>query len=136
MQSNSPFASEWRECLRAHYQYVVRANDQPTLKTLTGVLHQVGFSDGELAELALRATMHVDDVPDGFMPDMTVMAAIAQVAAPAPAPAAEPVPELIAVAEAAAQAAEAALAENAEIAAPDEELAPFNPEAPQQMSLF
>jgi ribosomal protein L12E/L44/L45/RPP1/RPP2 len=135
--SSSPFGEDWRACLRAHYQYVVRGNDEPTRKTLTGVLYQVGFTEDELHMLYINATLHVDDLPEGFTPDLTVMAAIAE-AATAP-PTSVPPPDLIAVAEAALSAAEA----SADSAADDEDAAPpsddqphADPDAPQQMSLF
>ncbi|MBK8023347.1 MAG: hypothetical protein IPK19_18425 [Chloroflexi bacterium] len=154
MPGKSPFADDWRECLRAHYQYVVRANDRRTLETLTRVLNQVGFEEDELSELYVRATMHVDDAAEDFTPDMTVVAAMVSVAASPTAPT-----ELIAAAEAAAQVqenppeAEAVGAEYPPVDAypPDEaepsfaaapeaavegEDPPYDPAGPQQMSLF
>ncbi|MEO8393935.1 MAG: hypothetical protein ABI700_13170 [Chloroflexota bacterium] len=67
------FADEWRECLRAHFTTVIRMNDKITEKTLRGVMIEAGFSDAELRELTVRATMHVDDVGADFVPDMTVL---------------------------------------------------------------
>ncbi len=133
---NSPFGEDWRACLRAHYQYVVRANDTLTLSTLTGVLQQVGFTEDELHRLYLNATMHVDDMPDDFTPDLTVVAAIAGAAA---APEAAPLPDLIAVAEAAVITAEESHTAQegvSEDAPPPPDDPPHNPDAPQQMSLF
>jgi hypothetical protein len=70
----NPFDDEWRDCLRAHYAHVIRTGDKVTEPSLTVVLHQVGFSDSELAELRVLATMHVDDVPADFVPDLNVLA--------------------------------------------------------------
>jgi hypothetical protein len=91
----SPFADEWRECLREQYMEVIRNDDQVTLKTLVGVLYEVGFTEDELKELYLRATMHVDDLRDGFVPDMEIIAppAAEQPAAPPPEPEASVEPE-------------------------------------------
>lgn len=72
MQENV-FADEWRECLQAHYIHVIRNRDKVTEPSLTVVMHQAGFSDSELAQLRVRATMHVDDVGADFVPDLTVL---------------------------------------------------------------
>lgn len=67
------FADEWRDCLRAHYMYVVRNSDHVTEPTLRVVMHDAGFSESELAELRVRATMHVDDVGADFVPKLDVL---------------------------------------------------------------
>jgi hypothetical protein len=72
--TDNPFAEEWRECLRAHYMHVIRVRDRVTEPSLTVVMGQAGFSDAELAELRVRATMHVDDVADDFTPDLDALA--------------------------------------------------------------
>lgn len=64
------FADEWNECLRAHYMHVIRTNDKVTLPSLTIVMQQAGFSTSQLAELRVRATMHVDEAPANFVPDL------------------------------------------------------------------
>ncbi len=75
MPYTSIFADEWRECLRAHFTIVMRTNDKITEKTLRGVMIEAGFTDAELKELTVRATMHVDHVGADFVPDMTVLEA-------------------------------------------------------------
>ncbi len=72
MQENI-FADEWRECLQAHYIHVIRNRDKVTEPSLTVVMNQAGFSDSELAQLRVRATMHVDDVGADFVPDLAVL---------------------------------------------------------------
>lgn len=155
MPGKSPFSEEWRDCLRAHYTYVVRANDTRTLDTLAAVLKQIGFREDELREMYVRATMHVDDMPEDFTPDMTVLVAMdaavaSAVAATAAAPVSTqddaPAQELIAAAEAAALAEELPTEDVPEQIEVDEtapELLPsledepkYDPEGPQQMSLF
>ncbi|RMF79387.1 MAG: hypothetical protein D6737_11595 [Chloroflexi bacterium] len=74
MAGASIFEDEWRECLREQFMYVIRNNDTITEQSLTLVLHEVGFTDDELRELRLRATMHVDDVSDDFVPDFEAVA--------------------------------------------------------------
>jgi hypothetical protein len=70
----SIFADEWRDCLRAHYTHVIRAEDKLTERTLRGVMiHEAGFTEAELKELQVRATAHVDDAPDDFVPDLEIL---------------------------------------------------------------
>lgn len=64
----SIFADDWRACLREHYMYVVRTGDRVTLPSLTQVMYEVGFTDDELAELRLLATMRADDMPADYAP--------------------------------------------------------------------
>lgn len=69
----SVFSDEWRRCLREHYKYVVRQQDNNTKETLTPILEKFGFREEELRRLAVEATMHVDDVADDFVPDMELL---------------------------------------------------------------
>jgi hypothetical protein len=129
----NPFDTEWRDCLRAHYMHVIRTGDKVTEPSLTVVLHQVGFTDSELAEWRVRATMHVDDVPADFVPDMNVLAAppaeeprifpAVEVRAPALAIAEPDVPELTAE-------------DQEETEALIEDEPPALADGPQQMSFF
>lgn len=62
------FAKEWRDCLEAHYQYVIRTQDKVTEPTLHAILLRVGFSETAIEELAVKARMrdtgaHPDDLP-------------------------------------------------------------------------
>ncbi len=68
----SIFSQEWRDCLRAHYAYVVRMGDQGTERTLRNVMFEAGFGEDEVKELYVLATAHVDDVGAGFVPDMGI----------------------------------------------------------------
>jgi hypothetical protein len=68
----SIFADEWRECLIAHYAYVIRLNDERTERTLRGVMHDAGFSDDDLRQIYVSVTAHVDDMPADFVPDMEI----------------------------------------------------------------
>jgi len=73
MERRSIFFDEWIKSLREQYKYVIRNNDQVTLSSLTEVMHDVGFTDDELAQLRVQATMHVDDVGADYVPDMQVL---------------------------------------------------------------
>lgn len=69
----SVFTDEWRECLREHYKAVVREQDHVTLKSLVKVMYTVGFTDDDLNELKVLATMRADEMPQDFMPDLDIM---------------------------------------------------------------
>jgi hypothetical protein len=73
MAGKSPFADDWRDCLRAHFTHVIRTEDKRTEPTLTGVLLNAGFTEAELRELKLMATLHVDNVPADFVPDLEIL---------------------------------------------------------------
>lgn len=73
--SENIFANEWVECLEAHYMHVIRINDKVTEPSLSIVMHSAGFTDAQLAELRVRATMHIDSVGADFVPDLDVLEA-------------------------------------------------------------
>lgn len=73
MERRSIFFDEWIRSLREQYKYVIRNNDTVTLPSLTAVLHDVGFTDDELAQLRIEATMHVDDVGADHVPNMQIL---------------------------------------------------------------
>lgn len=50
MDSKSVFADEWRDCLRAHFFYVVKTRDKITLPTLWEVLKGAGIDEAEIEE--------------------------------------------------------------------------------------
>lgn len=74
MDQQSVFFEEWMRSLREQYKYVVRSQDQVALPSLTAVLHQIGFTDDELTQLRLEATMRQDDVGADYVPDMAILA--------------------------------------------------------------
>jgi hypothetical protein len=66
----SVFSGEWRRCLKEHYKYVVKSQDKRTETTLTPILNRFGFTETELQQLYIEATMRAEEMPDDFMPDM------------------------------------------------------------------
>lgn len=56
--SDNIFAEEWRDCLREHFKETVRNNDTITLRTLTGVMLEVGFGEKEIEELKILAKVN------------------------------------------------------------------------------
>lgn len=73
MDQRSVFFEEWIRSLREQYKHVVRQDDRVTLPTLTAVLIEVGFSEDELAQLRVEATMHVDDIGSDHVADMEIL---------------------------------------------------------------
>src|SRR5215207_6260796 len=65
---DSIFSEDWRDCLAAHYTYVLRENDQRTERSLRGVLLNAGFTEDELKHIIIQATAHVDDIGADFVP--------------------------------------------------------------------
>lgn len=94
VDSRSVFFDEWLRSLREQYKHVVRNKDSVTLPTLTAVLQNLGFGEEELAQLRIEATMHVDDTPEGFRPDMKILDPV-----PAPHPAECLCPQCVAIDE-------------------------------------
>lgn len=70
----SVFSDSWRECLREHYKQVVRNDDSVTKKSLVPVLHGIGFTEDELRQLEIIATMRAEDMPENFVPDLEILA--------------------------------------------------------------
>ena len=73
MDQQSVFFEEWIRSLREQYKHVVRQDDRVTLPSLTAVMLDVGFSEDELAQLRVEATMHVDDVGADHVADMEIL---------------------------------------------------------------
>ena len=63
MGSQSPFRDDWRECLVAQYNQVVKNADYATERTLRMVMLQAGFSEDEIKKLYIIASAH-DENPD------------------------------------------------------------------------
>jgi hypothetical protein len=124
--SENIFGDDWRECLQAHYVHVIRNRDHVTRPTLRVVMQQAGFDESQMAEMEVRATMHIDDAGVDFVPDAEVVRSFAAVPAAEPAeaviddmPALEALPEI----------------DEAEYIG-EEQLASKDDDAPQQLSLF
>jgi hypothetical protein len=69
----SVFGEEWRKCLREQYKYVKRTNDTITQESLTEVMKMVGFTEAELRELGIEATMRTEANPEDFVPDLEIL---------------------------------------------------------------
>ena len=148
----NPFADDWRESLRAHYMHVIRVEDKVTERTLSRILLRLNFTEAELAEMRVLATMRTEDMDEGFVPDFEAVEAmiaaetqavqqeIASDSAPtAPPPAEAPLFPSIAMPEASAQPVEDAPPEAepaAEEPPPSDEYYAPPDDTPTQLSLF
>jgi hypothetical protein len=76
MSDENVFADEWRECLREHYKFVVKENDNVTRQSLTKVLlsDHVRFNEDELQHLYIEATMRAEDQDGDTLPDVNAVA--------------------------------------------------------------
>ncbi|MBW4436546.1 MAG: hypothetical protein KME04_05400 [Pleurocapsa minor GSE-CHR-MK-17-07R] len=75
---SSPFSQDWRDCLSAHFRYTVRNHDHATEATVAQILRETGLTDAQIAELKVTAALRVEDLPDGFTPDLDGLAALAE----------------------------------------------------------
>jgi len=82
MPGPSPFRDYWYAALREQYKFVVSRGDRRTEATLRALLlGQLGFTEGELQDLYIQATMHVDQVGADFVPDAALIEQVAAEAA-------------------------------------------------------
>lgn len=82
MAGQSVFADDWRDCLRAHYRYVVQQGDGLNEQSLRGVMYSVGFGSDELKALYIEASARAEDVPGSFTPDLEFLEAAPEVSVP------------------------------------------------------
>lgn len=73
---HSVFRGEWHAQQEAHYRYVVRTGDSQRREHIKQVMRDLGYSEEEIAQLYMQATMHVDDMPDDFVPDLETLEAL------------------------------------------------------------
>ncbi len=72
----SIFSDEWRAQQEAHYQYVIRTGNAKRRNDIKQVMRDLGYDEQEIAQLYMQATMHVDDMPDDFVPDLETLEAL------------------------------------------------------------
>jgi hypothetical protein len=69
----SIFSEDWRNCLSEQYRSVIRQGDGKTQISLANVLHELGFTEDDLARLRVEATMRAEDMPADFVPDLEIL---------------------------------------------------------------
>lgn len=152
MPNDSIFADDWRDCLKSHYQTVIREQDGRTERTLRGVMFNVGFDEDELNELRVLATMRADDVGEDFVPDLQIFEAVVSPAVKAAETAnvveteaegathGSPLQDAIPIFEAEAEVtSEIELVDEVDAesdAEAEEEAPPYDESGPQQLSMF
>lgn len=122
------FQDDWRDCLRAHYAYVIRERDANNEQSLITVLMQTGFTESEILSMRQEIVLELGWVEP----------APPQVAAPAEALEAEPVPELLSQPDAPidVQGEHIALLEAIPQAISQVEVAPDYPPIPEDVAVF
>jgi hypothetical protein len=77
MPQENVFAEQWRECLREHYKHVVKNDPNPrNLVSVKKAFLQPNreqppiFTEDELHQLYIEATMRADEMPDDFVPEL------------------------------------------------------------------
>ncbi|HEX3049008.1 MAG TPA: hypothetical protein VHP83_00010 [Aggregatilineaceae bacterium] len=99
-ENRSIFSNEWRDCLRAHYRYVIRSQDTLTEQTLRHVLLQTGMGEDELLELRREALGYIPEPEPDLAPaeesaesaEPAHAVVVDQAVPPAAAPQSEPQP--------------------------------------------
>ena len=69
----SIFSMDWRACLREQYKQVFRIQDSSVKESLTDIMLRAGFTEAELAQLCIEATMRTEDAPADFVPDLDIL---------------------------------------------------------------
>ncbi|NDJ51820.1 MAG: hypothetical protein GYB68_01895 [Chloroflexi bacterium] len=70
MTKRTFFQDERLRSLRAQFKQVARSGDDERLDGITRILASEGLSQEEIASLYIQATMHQDDLPNDFEPDL------------------------------------------------------------------
>lgn len=77
MAQENVFGEQWRECLREHYKHVVKNDPNPrNLVSVRKAFLQPNreeppiFTEDELHQLYIEATMRADEMPDDFVPEI------------------------------------------------------------------
>lgn len=78
MVERSPFSDEWRQCQIENYQHMVRSGTPQQRADARAVMLDAGFDEAEVNALYVQATMHMDEVPDDFVPDAAVIEQLRQ----------------------------------------------------------
>lgn len=73
MTDRSPFDEEWRESLAEQFKHAARLEGKTRRDALRQMLHELGFSEGQLRDLYIDATMHIDDLNADFLPDLDMI---------------------------------------------------------------
>jgi hypothetical protein len=70
MKRHDIFREERIDALRAQFIKNARGTDRSRVQGVARLLQAEGFSPEEVVALYVEATLHVDDLPPGFVPDL------------------------------------------------------------------
>lgn len=82
MSTPSPFSTDWHAAQAAHFMHTCRTGNAQARAAAREAMSQAGYSDDEIAKLYIAATMHQDDLPDDFTPDVAVIERLREVQHP------------------------------------------------------
>lgn len=68
--SYNPFLDDWYDHQVAHYQEAVRRRDTVTKNSVELLLLEIGYTEAQLQEFRVLATMRADDMPEDYLPEM------------------------------------------------------------------
>ena len=80
MPRPSIFDDDWHDCLTEHYKQVVSTEGASRRTDTREVMEQIGYSKGDLSSLYIEATLHIDVLPEDFVPDAEMIEAQRQAA--------------------------------------------------------
>lgn len=69
----SPFTDDWHAMQTSQFTYIMRTGDAQQRAAAIHVMRQTGYSEAQIRALYIDATMHADDVPPDFVPDVDVI---------------------------------------------------------------
>lgn len=78
----SPFADDWHAAQEQHFQHILRTGDAGARRDAIALMQQAGYDEAAIQALYIRATMHMDDIPPDFVPDMEVIEKLREVQHP------------------------------------------------------
>lgn len=67
------FADDWREQQETQFQYIARVGTPEQRISMRIIMHDLGYTDEQLDLLYLHATMHQDELPLDFVPDVNLI---------------------------------------------------------------
>jgi hypothetical protein len=79
----SPFTDDWHDLQTAQFAHTMRTGNATQRAAAVAVMREAGYSDDQIRGLYINATMHSDDVPPDFEPDMDIIEAGREVQHPA-----------------------------------------------------
>lgn len=68
--TGSPFSEDYLDCLKAQYHFVIQSGDTKHIKSLEVNLKKVGFTQEQLREMYILATLKEGDIHGNLHPEI------------------------------------------------------------------